>query len=110
MTVTITFEKKRFSYFQGLKFKTLKPKSMHTFCKRFWIKASPRIQSALSEFYLSLFPRRSLLPVYGGCGASEERGWRGDHVHPQLRGHVRGDFPRPERGAQPPPAHLARHR
>lgn len=32
-----------------------------------------------------IFPlRRSVLLVYGGCGASEERGWRGDHVHPQL--------------------------
>lgn len=64
----------------------------------------------MTELYLSVLTRRSVLPVYGGCGASEERGWRGDHVHPQLRGHDRRRTPRPQTGAQPPPAHLARHR
>lgn len=72
---------------------------------------TPRSKAASTppERHLLLFPR-SLLPVYGGCGASEERGWRGDHVHTQLRGHDRGAVPRPQRGAQPPLAHLARHR
>lgn len=55
-------------------------------------------------------PCRPVHPVYGGCGASEERGWRGDHVHPQFRGHDRRVSPRPQTGAEPPPAHLARHR
>ncbi|KAI6075500.1 Potassium voltage-gated channel subfamily H member 2-like protein [Aix galericulata] len=35
---------------------------------------------------LSPAPRRQLLPVPGGRGAGEERGWGGHHVHPQLRG------------------------
>lgn len=29
---------------------------------------------------------RELLPMSGGCGAREERGWGCHHVHPQFRG------------------------
>lgn len=53
---------------------------------------------------------RSLFPVHGGCGAGEKWGGLGDHVHPQLWGHDRGDISRPQRGAQPPVAHLASYR
>lgn len=54
---------------------------------------------------LSVSPLSLVFSVPGGRGASEERGRRGHHVHPQLRGP--GAAHRQERRPEPAPAAVA---
>lgn len=62
---------------------------VHTLLKQSW-------GEAWGPYLLYPVPLyRSLFLVDGGCGASKKWGGPGDHVHPQLWGHDRGDIPRP---------------
>lgn len=66
---------------------------------------APGKSPAASPPDLSISPLSLVFSVPGGRGAGEERGRRGHHVHPQLRGP--GAAHRQERRPEPAPAAVA---